>query len=173
MIPPPTSEPVSPMTIVSQAGIGSGPGTAHRARAPMAKPKTTAEMKYASTPEACHGPTRLRLLTFWRLRAYADPAAGPTSKEQAHASPSPSLQRSFRAGPRRSGRRGARPERVRGRRHPGREDRDRSVHELDEPAQDDRRAGLVLVRVHSRLRGAVRTLLRRRRVRHRLGDVDE
>src|SRR5439155_23997686 len=40
--PPPTSDPVSPMKIVSHAGIGSGPGTAQRASPPMANPSTTA-----------------------------------------------------------------------------------------------------------------------------------
>src|ERR671932_2942413 len=166
MIPPPTSEPVSPMKIVSQAGIGSGPGTAQRASEPITNPKATAEMKYASTPQACHDPTRLRLLTFCRRGAYADPAAGPTSKEQTHAPPSPSPPRSFRAGPRRRGGGRATAERRRERRHPGRQDRDRPVHELDEPAQDDRRAGLVLVRFYARRCRAVRALLRRRRVRH-------
>src|SRR5258708_5269449 len=33
--PPPPSEPTSPMRIVSQIGIGSGPGTARRASAPV------------------------------------------------------------------------------------------------------------------------------------------
>src|ERR1041384_7268427 len=40
-------------------------------------------------------------------------------------------------------------------------------------ATDDRPARLVLVRLHDRLRGAVRALLRRRRVRHRLRYVDQ
>jgi hypothetical protein len=36
--PPPMTDPVSPMTMVSQTGIGSGPGTAQRARPPMMNP---------------------------------------------------------------------------------------------------------------------------------------
>ena len=35
---PPTSEPAQPSRIVAQIGIGSGPGSASRARAPTTRP---------------------------------------------------------------------------------------------------------------------------------------
>src|ERR671936_1262699 len=37
---PPAAEPASPIATVSQTGIGSGPGTARRARPPVMKPNT-------------------------------------------------------------------------------------------------------------------------------------
>src|SRR5438105_3861414 len=63
--PPPRSEPVSPMKIVSHAGMGSGPGTAQRARPPMAKPSTTADRNAWSIPLP-YEPQDLR--GEWRLR---------------------------------------------------------------------------------------------------------
>ena len=44
------SVPISPMRIVSQAGIGSGPGTANRASAPVKKAVTITEMMLPSMP---------------------------------------------------------------------------------------------------------------------------
>src|SRR5437899_2844470 len=38
-IAPPTADPPRPNSVVSQIGIGSGPGTAQRASAPMMKPE--------------------------------------------------------------------------------------------------------------------------------------
>src|SRR3954447_5242015 len=46
-MPPPISVPTSPIRIVSQAGIGSGPGTANRARAPVMNAVTITEMTLA------------------------------------------------------------------------------------------------------------------------------
>ena len=51
-IPAPISVPTSPMRIVSHAGIGSGPGTANRASAPVKKAVTITEMMLPSMPGA-------------------------------------------------------------------------------------------------------------------------
>src|SRR4051794_20492852 len=45
-MPKPASDPMSPMITVSQAGIGSGPGTAKRASAPVTKAVSTIESAY-------------------------------------------------------------------------------------------------------------------------------
>src|SRR5437764_5066314 len=42
-MPTPAAEPVRPISTVSEKGIGSGPGTARRARLPNTKPAATAE----------------------------------------------------------------------------------------------------------------------------------
>src|SRR4051794_1801646 len=42
-MPAPTAEPASPISTVRENGIGSGPGTASRARAPKTKPAKMAE----------------------------------------------------------------------------------------------------------------------------------
>ena len=39
-IAPPAADPTSPIATVSQTGIGSGPGTASRARLPVMKPNS-------------------------------------------------------------------------------------------------------------------------------------
>src|SRR4051812_40361693 len=48
-MPTPAAEPVSPISTVSERGIGSGPGTARRARPPITKPDRTAETIVPST----------------------------------------------------------------------------------------------------------------------------
>src|SRR6266536_49198 len=49
-IPPPPAEPASPIAIVSQIGIGSGPGTASRASPPVKKPNTMIDRTATSIP---------------------------------------------------------------------------------------------------------------------------
>jgi hypothetical protein len=48
-IAPPAAEPTRPIATVSQTGIGSGPGTASRARPPVMKPKNMTRMIEPST----------------------------------------------------------------------------------------------------------------------------
>src|SRR2546423_1277914 len=54
-IPPPTAEPTRPIATVSQAGIGSGPGTASLASPPVMKPKIMMRMIEPSTAEILGG----------------------------------------------------------------------------------------------------------------------
>jgi hypothetical protein len=49
-MPPPTTVPPSPITTVSQAGIGSGPGTAKRASAPVMNAEARAAMIVLNIP---------------------------------------------------------------------------------------------------------------------------
>src|SRR3954454_5713735 len=50
---PPTSDPARPRATVAYQGIGSGPGSAHRASPPTTKPHTISRrMKISTGPEA-------------------------------------------------------------------------------------------------------------------------
>src|ERR1043166_1908133 len=57
-IAPPPTEPASPIATVSQTGIGSGPGTASRARPPVMKPEIRIRMTVPSTGASILGRCR-------------------------------------------------------------------------------------------------------------------
>ena len=49
VMPPPIADPPKPIKTVNQKGIGSGPGIARRASAPIRKPAATTERMAPST----------------------------------------------------------------------------------------------------------------------------